>query len=407
MKHPFSYAVALVLSLSAAPAHAAGLTLADALSRAVARHPEIRAAEAEVDAARARERQVRAFANPSLSLQADEMPLSNLSGGNLMAGVTWLMPQGRARDARAEIGRLETTMAKTEVSDRRRELVAQVKTAYALVLHHAEQTRLARGALGDAERLHRAAEARYASGDVPRVEVFRTEVERNRAQRDVQVAEARRALAERRLGLLVGLGPDEAVEVSALPVPPARGLAPIGELRSLMRTERPEFRRAELAVAAEQRQRSLALASVWEGSELSLAAGLAEGQPAMSTALSLPLPVFRNRAELEAADARIRQAEARLEATRQRLDLELEEAHQEAAIAATRWQLVAESELPQARRFAENARRRYLAGEGSGLEAVEAMRTLSGVETDHLEALLDYREALVRLEKTVGTDLPR
>lgn len=407
MKHPFVLAYPLLLVLSALPALGAEvLTLPKAIEQATARHPSIRAAQADVQAARAREAQAQAFPNPALSLQGNDMPIANPANGNLMAGVSLPMPVSGARAARAEIARLETALAETEVQEQRRELIGQVTNAYAQAGYHTERVRLAQAALADVQRLWKAADARYQSGDVPRVEVFRAEVERNRAQRDLQVAESQQVLAKRRLGLLVGQSCDT-LGVSPLAVPATRPLPPVDSLLNRMVASRPEMRRAELTIQLEQQQRELAQASIWQGTEVSVAGGLSEGQPAVSTALTVPLPWYRNQAEIAEADARKLRAEARLEALRIRLGLELEEAHLATAIAATRVRLLTESELPGTRRFAENARRRFMAGEGSGLEAVEAMRTLREMETEHLQALLEYRDALTHLDQVVGADLPQ
>lgn len=408
MKHTAALLLSCALGLWSLPASGADvLTLSRAIERATARHPMIRAAEAGVEAARAREAQARAFPNPALSLQAEEMPVANPLSGNLMAGLSVPLPIGGAREGRAAIARLETATAETEILDQRRALILVVKSAYAQVVHHAERMRLAQGGLSDAERLLRAAETRYRAGDVPRVEVFRADVERSRAQRDLQLVEGQLVMAKRRLGLLIGQEVAEELSVAALPAPAARQLPALRALAEQMSALRPDVRRAELEVEVAAQQRVLAQANVWHGSEVSIAGGLSDGQPAIGTVLTVPLPVYRNQAEVMEADARRRQAEARLEAVRQSLTMELDEAHQTAAIALTRYLLVTDSELPQARRFADNARRRYLAGEGSGLEAVEALRTLREVETEQLNALLDYREALARLERTVGTDLPQ
>lgn len=404
MTHAVTRWLSLLLCLWALPAHAAALTLSQALERALARHPAIRAARAEVGVARAKEDQARSLSNPSLTLQAAEMPLSNPANGNLLAGVSWPLPIGGMRAARSEIARLETAMAESEVRDQERELLSQVTIAYAAFQHHAERVRLARAAFEDAGRLSTAAETRYRSGDVPRAEVFRAEVERNRARRDLLVAERQLVVAKERLGLLVG-EPGEELAPAALSAPRLE-LPPLDSLRERMWAARPAARRSELAIAVEEQHRLLAQASVWDGSEVSVGGGLAAGQPAVSTSLTLPLPLNRNQAEVAAAEARLRQAELRRDVQRLQLGMELAAAHGEAAIALTGYRLLAEVDLPQARRFADNARRRYLAGEGSGLEAMDAARTLRDVEAEHLQALQDYRASLARLEETLGAPLP-
>ncbi|MFN3429412.1 MAG: TolC family protein [Candidatus Sericytochromatia bacterium] len=83
------------------------LSLAEAVRRAEANHPAIRAAERAIDAARAREAQVVAPPNPNLSLVVDQVPIPDPVGGNYMAGVTQPLLLGGQRAAQFRPDRID------------------------------------------------------------------------------------------------------------------------------------------------------------------------------------------------------------------------------------------------------------------------------------------------------------
>jgi outer membrane protein TolC len=117
------------------------------------------------------------------------------------------------------------------------------------------------------------------------------------------------------------------------------------------------------------------------------------------------LPFYRQQGEIQEAEANRARAEAERLALEGEISLAIEQAHGTAALAAQQVRLFRDTYLPQAERLAENAQRRYLAGQGSGMEAVEARRALRETVAQRDRAVLEYREALVKLERESGIHL--
>lgn len=399
----------LALGASALPAAAVPgpLDLPEAIRQVQEQHPLIRAAEAQLAAARGRETQARALPNPALTLQADELPVARPLSGNLMAGLVVPLTPGGLREARTEAARVALALAELDLEVQRQELALQVKLAYFRVSHDEQRVRLARETVSGADQLHQAARTRFAAGEAPRIEVYRTEVEQQRARRDLALSTQACDVTRRRLLALLQRPASASLTLADLPDATPSPLVALEEVRARALAASPLLRRAALQARLETWQLGAAQASRWQGYELGVAAGTAEGAPAVSTTLTLPLPLYRQQGEIAEAEAKVRGAEASLVAARGEALLGLEEAYGETIMALTRLRLIREGERPQAARFAANARLRYLAGEGSGLEAVEALRVQRDTEVEHQQALLSWREAIARFERVSGHDLPR
>lgn len=120
----------IILLLAAAPLDQAG-----AVERALAQHPEVRAAEARVAAAKAREVQAAAAPNPNLLVAVDQVPFGAPTQGNFMLGLGQPLLPGGLREARQAVAALDVRLAEAELAVRRQELAARVKEAYARLLY--------------------------------------------------------------------------------------------------------------------------------------------------------------------------------------------------------------------------------------------------------------------------------
>lgn len=407
MRRASIISIALTLGLVASPSMAQEpLTARKAVDLAIAENPRMKAAERQIEAARARETQAAALPNPNLSLQAEEVPISNPGGGTFLVGISQPLLLGGQRDARVGGARLDRQLAEIDREVLRRDLAAEVRDAYARLLFMQEGVRLARSNREAAESLLQATRARYKAGELAKVEVLREEVERSRAERDVAAAEGRELQARGRLNVLLGRSAQSPLSVQPLQDPPLASLPPIAQLVSRSLESRVELQRAGLAIERERLQRRLAQAGLWTGTEVGVSGGMIEGQPGVSGGITIPIPFYRQQGEVAEAEANRLRAEAERDALRNTISLEVEEAYREARSSAQQAELFRSSYVPQAGQLADNARRRFLAGEGSGLDVIDAQRALRETQASYQQALLEYRQAIARLERAVGADLP-
>lgn len=387
----------------AASALAVGpLTLADALEKAVHQNPRLAAAERAIEAAKARELQAAVVPNPNLMLTVDQVPIPTPIAGNYMAGVSQpLLPPGQ-REARVALAQVETELAGMARDVVKLELSAQVERAYAGLLHARTALDQARREAEAGRQLLVATEGRFKAGEVARVEALRAEVESSRLARAVAAAESREAQARGRLNVLLGQPAQSELMVAGLPMPDPKALAPVGAYVEAGLARRPELRQAEAAIERESLQRRVAVTSLWTGSEVSLSGGAVGGAPGFSSALSVPIPVYQRQGEIAEAEANRARATAERDALKNTITLEIEEAYRQMAIAAGQVELFRRTYVPQAERLADNARRRFAAGEGSGVEVIEALRALHETRAELAQAVLDYREAATELARASG-----
>lgn len=402
--------ILLSLALSAAlaaPAWARGaLTLQAAVDQAAAQNPGIRAAEARIEAAQAREVQAGVLPNPNLTATVDQVPFSSPGSGNYMAGVSQPLLLGGQREARREAARLDREAAELDLATLRRDLAGQVREAYAGILFEEAAVGLARSDRDSAAALAKAAQALVKAGEVPPVDALRATVESSRARRNLEAAEGRLRKARARLNVLVGCEASSPLTVAELPSPEAQTLPPVEALVPQGLASRVELRQADVAIARESAQRRVAQTSLWTGSEISVLGGAVGGMgPGFSTTLTVPIPLYRQQGEIAEAEANRRRAEAERDALRNTITLEIEEAYRDALNARAQVLEFRKSYLPEAERLADNARRRFLAGEGGSVDAIEARRALTDVRTQYQQTILDYRRAIATLERAVGQDL--
>jgi cobalt-zinc-cadmium efflux system outer membrane protein len=405
MKHSFALAALLIAAL-AAPAWAIPpLTLAEAIDRAVAHNPRLKAVERAIEAARAREVEAAAGPNPNVSLVVDQVPFNNPIAGNFLAGVTQpLLPPGQ-REARMGLAKVETELAGLTLDAERLALVAQVQRGFAQLLYTRDMLVEAREDAGVAAQLLDATRARFKAGEVARVELLRAEVEHSRLARAVAMAEAREAQARGRLNVLLGASAQASLEVATLPVPKPRALPSVSTFLTTGWARRPELRQAEAVIARENFQRQVAATALWTGTEVSVTGGAVAGSPGVSTSLAMPIPIYRQQGGIAEAEANRARAEAERDALKNTISLEIEEAYREAAIAADQVDLFRRLYLPQAEQLADNARRRFAAGEGNGVDVIEALRTLHETHAAYAQAVLDYRVAETELARASGQAL--
>lgn len=401
-------AAALAFALLDLPAQAAPalpkepLDQEGAVRLALSGHPALRAATHVIEGSRARGVQAGAWPNPNLTGLVDQVPLSNPVQGNYMVGLTQPLLVSGQRDARLALAKADEELARLEYGRLERAVAADVREAFAKLLFQHAVLAQARLDAQMAGTLRTAAEARFKAGEVARIELLQAEVASNTAERQIRLAENQWSQALATLSVRLGLPAQASPRVSLASPPALRPLPTLeGALSTAIRT-RVEFRQAQLQIERETLQRRLAQAGLWTGTEATLALGLVGGGPGFSTSLTLPVPLYRNQGEIAEAEANRARAEAERESLAQRISLEVELAYRDASADASLLTLYDKTYVPQAERFADNARRRYRVGEGSGLEALEAQRALSRVRLEREQAQLEYRQAQARLALAMG-----
>ncbi len=385
---------------------APALTLDQAIARALAANPQLRATALDVAIAAGGRRQAGLFPNPELSYVQE-----GTQSGTRTRTMQLSQPLelGGKRAARIRLADSEQRLATGALDLARRDLRSDVMIAYFEALAAQEAVRLAQASLDVAGKAADAAAKRVAAGRVSPVEQDRARVAQAGARLEVAQARAESAIALARLMAWWGeTSPASTAPTLALPQPDLSPAPALADLEAGLATS-PQLRRARLQVEREQAQVGVDRAaripdvSVILGSTRDDTIGRAQ----TVFGLSLPLPLFnRNQGALQASLARADKAQAQLDAERVRTRQALVDAWQRAELSREQVRSMADDVLPSAQRVFDAAVTGFEAGKFGFLDVLDAQRTLLQTRTQYIQALYERNKAVAELGRYSAAAAP-
>jgi len=413
LKHMVPLALAALLTSTAfgqatAPAQPAagdnaaptGLTLEAALRSALHHHPQLRAAQLEVDASDGAVRQASVLPNPSLDYTQEDLKKQNRTTTLLLSQPLELGGKRAARTALAERGR---EIAQADLAVRRAEVRATAIQAFFDALVAQERVSVAEESLRIAEGGSAAAARRVAAGKVSPTEATRASVAQANARIELRQARADRQTALRALTAVMAVPDGTVLQLDGRPeaLPPL----PANETLAQRLNEAPALRRAQREVqyaeAAYELERSRRIPDV----RLSLGSKRTEetGRSQAVIGISVPLPVFdRNQGAQYQALRRRDAARALAQAEALRLRSEVLQAADQLQAREDEVQALQQEVLPGARSAYEAASRGFELGKFSFLDVLDAQRTWLLARAQYLNALSQAHRAAADLERRLG-----
>ncbi|HXG05639.1 MAG TPA: TolC family protein [Candidatus Binatia bacterium] len=400
------------------------LTLEEAVEIAIEQQPQIQARLSDYAAARFRVDQALAPLLPQITGTWTAARAQSVTG----AGTTTGVDTGRTRPvwtdttvARISLSQLlfdfGKTLAATEAARKlqdvaledvelQRQLIAlAVKEAYTNMLFAQRLIRVNEQALQRAELNLRSARGFFEVGTRPRSDVARAEVDVANARVDVIRARNAERLARVALNTAMGIDVDTPTAIQDNLV-----YEPVTLDRAALRAEavrlRPEMRQARLRLEAAEAQQRQAFRSFFPditGGGF-YGATRAEMHEIWELNLALTWPLFDGGgriARYREARANVEAAEARVRATELDILREVEQAQLTVAEAEERIQ-AAQTAVASAQENFRLAQGRFDAGVGTILELTDAQLALTQAQNLETQALADYRIALYRLDRARG-----
>nr|MBK7066750.1 TolC family protein [Deltaproteobacteria bacterium] len=420
--------VALAALLAAAPALAQPLPLAttevsawtfrDYLARVSRSNLDLLARRLDVPIAEAQVAVARILPDPTVTAGLGTWePSGRVMPPATYLSLSWPIELGGRRGARVSSAEAARETARAQLDDAVRSLRADAALAFVEVLHTRQVVVQRRRMLATLDRLVTISEVRHRAGDVGEVAVLQARVEAERFRTEVIGAEgdARAAV----LGLRAFTGGDDDGEARGELAIAARTFD-LEALTARARSSRADVRAAERAVAQSRSDLALARASRWVDAGLTVGwthnfdgLGPNASTPAtvsatppfeqFSATLSVPLPFSRlNHGALDAAAARIAQAELSLRAARLRAEVEVRQAHARYEAAVARLARYSETLQADADRVLAAMLYNFQRGGATLLEVLSAQRTVDEVTLGYEEALLGHARTLIELERAVG-----
>jgi cobalt-zinc-cadmium efflux system outer membrane protein len=390
----------LLLADVLVPAIAAGdkaVTLEDAITRSLSRHPAVLRAQKNVDAARGRSMQLEAIPNPELSFEALGLPLWNSKDGpEFSLGVRQLIEFPGKRGLRREIGRSGEEQAALELERVRNVIRGRVARAYFRAAYG--QVRLAEleSILTTLKEYSELAVERYKNGQVPYLDVIRGRLESLRVQNEI--VEARRDLKEKTMVLCLLMG-DEGYEPLAFST--EIGFSPLGESWE-------DLKAAALAgstlrlTGARRKQADLSLSLARKAGLPDFALGLFTPSKRLGGwgfEVGVTLPLFRKGYQGTSVEAEAVSQQAAIEAQGQsrRVLLVLERSYADAQALEEQIGLFRDSLIRDVEESLKAGLINYQYGKSDALGVLDIVRSLKETRAEFLRALLNHRLALIEI----------
>jgi outer membrane protein len=428
-QHPALAAAPGPVAAQAGPPAGQPLTLDAALQEALARNPQVTAAQQAVVAAQQNIIVARAGIAPTVNANGQgaygtssstaftssgtPAPLQNVTGTGSVS-ISGNLPLYDSGKTQAAVSAAEAALASAQAALRQttQDTALSVATAYFNVLQAERLTTVRQALLASAQAQLALTQARARAGAAAQSDVIQVQAQVAQAQVDLLSAQSQIGTSKAALLAAIGVDAITPVEVEAPAAPPLTVPISAGAAMQSAATNRPEVIKAQAAVASGQA--ALDQARIAAGPQVSVGVGATYVPVSTSSLLSnslsygltgtVSLPLFdagKGQAEIASSQASLHAAQAQLDAAvltvRQGAYQAYLTAVQDAAqVTATQ---AAQAAADEALRVAEG---RYRAGVGTIVEVITARAQAAQAEVNAANAVFNYQAALVTLQHAQG-----
>jgi len=377
------------------------VTLEQALERARARAPDVIAARARVDEARARllGASIRFRDNPSFDVDAGPRrgDAQHWWDFSISAGQTF--ETGSQRNARIASAKAEIDRAQASADESQRIVVRDVALAYVTALRHLERLRLLRDAEQFTRDLQTAAERRYTLGDIAALDLNLARIAAARATAERVRAESDLTSSLRPLRLALGLTSDAPLAVTGSLI-----RSPLtGATVTTATGQSPLLRAADAEIAQAADEMTLGVAAARPDVGVRVTAKREGGDRAILGGVTVTWPAFNRGQELRAtSEARTRRVSLEREATSRLIQLDLDTGLEEYRQRAEAARLLREVALPAAEDNESLAVRSFDAGEINLMNLLLVRQDATTTRLAYIDAVTDAALTSIEVDSTVG-----
>jgi len=390
------------------------LTLKAALDEAVSKNLDVAALRAHVNVTRERPAQERSLAPPMLEGTIWQWPINSLNPANAnmyMFMASQEVPGRAKRDLRAAVAEKDIALAQTDVTIRARQIVNEVKQAYAQLFIARKATEVQLASVELLRQIADVSQTKYASGRISQQDVLKPVVELSKLHGDLLMLEEQAGIAAARLNVLLARAPD--APIGPLAEPTEQTLLPAStELQRLALEHQPELQRAHIEI--EKAETEVASAKQEYRPDFTVQGGYLL-MPNQTDAWLARVGVTWPRAPWSRGkiDSHIKEqiaasetAKARGRAMQNMVRLAVQEAYVRAKSAQQRAALLRTTILPQAQQTLDVSRIGYQADRVDFQSLIDNQRTLLEAQLGYVRALTEFEQATADLERAIGADLP-
>ncbi|MDX1764669.1 MAG: TolC family protein [bacterium] len=383
------------------------VTLEQAVTLALSRHPELKAVSREVHALDAQARQAGLLPNPELEIETENFggqgEFRDFDSAETTIQLRQLVELAGKRSKRKGLALLEQNLGEWDYAMKRAAVQAQVTRAFVATLAAQERMALKKEAVALAERVLNAVTDRFKAGKVSSLEETRAGVAYSRSLIELERAKHRLEAARRGLAATWG-SPNPLFKNLSGSLDPIRPLPSLNDLAQHI-SRNPEM--ARWATEMKQRKAVVKLEMAKRVPDVKVGGGWRRSKESEDDAyvmnLSVPLPFFnQNQGNVQAARQRLVKAEEEKKMTELRISSELAAAYQVLSTAYFEAETLKEKVLPGAQRTFDATTEGYRLGKFDYLLMLDAHRTLFDVRDQYIEALASYHNGVAEVERLIG-----
>jgi outer membrane protein TolC len=323
------------------------------------------------------------------------------------------LPGSGKRPLEARLAEGAVEVARAEAEAKRRDVLAQVRTAFYALLRSNDELRFHDEQVALARQSVESARIKYVVGKVPQQDMLKAQTALTRLVEHLLMLRQEGDLARSKLNTLRGRDPSAPIEVAGDYVPPT-GLPGLLQLEKLALDSRPELTAVSAAIRQDETRTQLAQKSFKPDYTLSggymLMPGDARYRNTYMAELFVTLPwLNRKRHEAEIAEAQAMRGvdNAEYDARRAVVFAEIQDSLIRARAAKQLADLYRETLRPQARAVLQATVAAYQADRTDFLNLLDSQNTALDVELGYIRAVSDLETRLAELERAAGAPLER
>lgn len=386
------------------------LTLAEAISKAIASSPRLQSSEASRQASLGERRQAGALPNPELEITAENIGGKNQYKGFDSAEVTYgasqLIEIGGKRSSRIALAERGMDISNYDALAVRLDVIRDVTKAFAEAVAANEEVKLAEGQQKLAGEVLQTVTKRVNAAREPQIQKSKatvalstSRIALDKARRDYQTA--KQVLASQ-MGETQPVGELDMSAFYAITEP-----ASAGDVKEMLAAN-PDLARWKPTLAKSKAALELEQANALPDPRFN--AGFRDfrdsGDKAFVAGVSIPFPVFNaNQGNIAKARAELSKTTHEQRASELTLGTELSKSLQAQQVAYMQATTLKKSILPEAERAFSLSRQGYQEGKFAYLEVLDAERTLADARMQYIEALKEYHLQRANIERLTGVQL--
>jgi len=385
------------------------LTLEQAITLALENNPELQTLRLGEESAKGQNEKARLLLinNPTIEGAFSKKDEPEDEGGGKFTNYGFKLSQefevAGQRGVRIDVAEKELARVKSEIRDKERVLIADVKDVFAKALAAKKKNGLAREIVRLNEELLGYTKIKFQAGDVSGLDVNLSEVELSKAKKELLLAE--RAYRESLLALqgLLGVSPDRSFAIEGELPSEAPALPDKEALKTLALSHRPDSKAAVFEMEKTQFALQLVKKEAFPNITLFGFYDRDERRNEVGLGISVPLPFFdRKQAEKKEAFAKAEGAKIKAAGLNKTIEREIDQAFNDIASAIEELSLFRKEILVKA---AENLNLLNLAfkeGKIGFFEVRLAQKDTIEAQVAYIEAQTRTQLALNAIEKITG-----